>query len=223
MPIIIALMATLLMSALGAALVLTTSSDALIAANFRDAQQGVYAADAALERAMSDLATRPDWNAILDGSASSAFVDGPPSGVRALADGSSLDLDHTLNMMNCRKVTACSASNLSANTAQRPWGANNPVWRLFAYGPLSGLLPPHALESAFYVIVMVADDASENDNDPLHDGQGATNPGSGVLALRAEALGPRGIRQVVELTVARRGVPGGDPAGLHVLSWRLRR
>src|SRR5580765_3807738 len=176
MPIIIALMATLLMSALGAALVLTTSSDALIAANFRDAQQGVYAADAALERAMSDLATRADWNAILDGTASSAFVDGPPSGVRALADGSSLDLDHTLNMMNCRKITACSASNLSANTAQRPWGANNPVWRLFAYGPLSGLLPPHALESAFYVIVMVADDASENDNDPLHDGQGARNP-----------------------------------------------
>jgi|SRR5580765_604562 len=223
MPIIIALMATLLMSALGAALVLTTSSDALIAANFRDAQQGVYAADAALERAMSDLATRADWNAILDGTASSAFVDGPPSGVRALADGSSLDLDHTLNMMNCRKITACSASNLSANTAQRPWGANNPVWRLFAYGPLSSLLPPHTLESAFYVIVMVADDASENDNDPLHDGQGATNPGSGVLALRAEARGPRGIRQVVELTVARRGVPGEDAAGLQVLSWRLRR
>ena len=223
MPIIIALMATLLMSALGAALVLTTSSDALIAANFRDAQEGVYAADAALEHAMGDLATRADWNAILDGSASSAFVDGTPSGVRALADGSSLDLDQTLNMMNCRKITACSASNLSANTAQRPWGANNPVWRLFAYGPLSGLLPPHALASAFYVIVMVADDASENDNDPLHDGQSATNPGSGVLALRAEAFGPRGIRQVIELTLARPAVPGGDPTGLQVLSWRLKR
>jgi len=57
MPLIIALMATLLMSALGAALVLTTSSDALIAANFRTAQEGVYAADAALERAMADLGT----------------------------------------------------------------------------------------------------------------------------------------------------------------------
>src|ERR1700704_3494048 len=198
MPIILALMATLLMSALGAALVLTTSSDALIAANFRNAQEGVYAVDAALERAMADLGTLADWNAVLDGSASSTFVDGAPGGVRTLADGSPLDLDQTLNMLNCRKVTACSASDLTANTAQRPWGANNPVWRLFAYGPLSSLLPPHAIESAYYVIVMVADDPSENDDDPLRDGQGPTNPGTGVLSLRAEAFGPRGDRPAVE-------------------------
>jgi hypothetical protein len=213
-----ALMATLLMSALGAALVLTTSSDALIAANFRSAQEGVYAADAALERALVDLGALTDWNAILDGSASSAFVDGVASGVRILADGRSLDLGQTLNMMNCRKVTACSASSLTANTAQRPWGANNPVWRLFAYAPLSNLLPNHAIESAYYVIVIVADDASENDEDPLHDGASATNPGAGVIALRAEAFGPRGTRQVVELTVAR---PEAETAGVRVLSWRL--
>src|SRR5437762_14057707 len=120
MAIIVALMATLLMSALGAALVLTTSSEALIAANFRHAQEGVYAADAALERAMADLATLADWNAVLGGSASSTFVDGAPSGVRMLGDGSSLDLDRTLNVLNCRKVTSCSASDLIANTAQRP-------------------------------------------------------------------------------------------------------
>ena len=218
MPIILALIATLLMSALGAALVLTTSSDALIAANFRTAQEGVYAADAALERAMADLGTLADWNAILDGSASSGFVDGAPGGVRTLADGSPLDLGQTLNMLNCRKVTACSAWDLAANTAQRPWGANNPVWRLFAYGPLSSLLPPHAIESAYYVIVMVADDPSENDDDPLRDGQGPTNPGMRVLSLRAEAFGPRGARQVVEVTVAR---PGGEGFGVRVLSWRL--
>jgi type IV pilus assembly PilX-like protein len=218
MAIIIALMATLLMSALGAALVLTTSSDALIAANFRSAQEGVYAADAALERALVDLGGVADWNAILDGSASSAFVDGASSGVRILADGRSLDLGQTLNMMNCRKVTACSVSNLTANTAQRPWGANNPVWRLFAHGPLSNLLPNHAIESAYYVIVIVADDASENDNDPLRDGASETNPGTGVLALRAEAFGPGGTRQVVEMTVARAEAEG---AGVRVLSWRL--
>jgi len=218
MAIIIALMSMLLMSALGAALVLTTSSEALIAANFRNAQEGVYAADAALERAMDDLGAVADWSAILDGSTGSAFVDGTPSGVRTLADGSPLDLGQTVNMMNCRKVTSCSASNLVANTAQRPWGANNPFWRLFAYGPLSSLLPDHAIDSAYYVIVMVADDPSENDNDPLQDGRSATNPGAGVLTLRAEAFGPRGTRQVVELTAAR---PGVGEAGVRVLSWRL--
>lgn len=219
MAIIVALMSMLLMSALGAALVLTTSSEALIAANFRNAQEGVYAADAALERAMDDLATVADWNAILDGSTRSAFVDGAPNGVRTLADGSLLDLGQSVNMMNCRRITPCSASNLTAITAERPWGANNPVWRLFAYAPLSSLLPAHAIDSAYYVIVMVADDPSENDNDPLRDGHSATNPGAGVLALRAEAFGPRGTRQAVELTVAR---PGADEGGgVRVLSWRL--
>jgi type IV pilus assembly PilX-like protein len=220
MPIILALMATLLMSALGAALVLTTSSDALIAANFRNAQEGVYAADAALERAIADLGPLADWNAVLDGSASSTFVDGSPGGVRTLADGSALDLGQTLNVLNCRKITACSASDLTANTAQRPWGANNPVWRLFACGPLSSLLSPHAIESAYYVIVMIADDPSENDDDPLRDGQGPTNPGTGVLSLRAEAFGPRGARQAIEVTATR---PGMEGSGVRVLSWRLRR
>lgn len=218
MAIILALMATLLMSALGAALVLTTSSEALIAANFRNAQEGIYAADAALGRAMDDLTSIPEWNAILDGSTQSAFVDGPPSGVRMLADGSVLDLARTVNMMNCRKATPCSAANLTTMTAERPWGANNPVWRLFAYGPLSSLLPAHAIESAFYVVVMVADDPSENDNDPLHDGHTGTNPGTGVLALRAEAFGPRGTHQVVEMTAARPEIEGAGP---RVLSWRL--
>jgi hypothetical protein len=218
MAIIVALMATLLMSALGAALVLTTSSDALIAANFRNAQQGLYAADAALERAIDHLAGVADWNAILDGSLQSPFVDGPPAGVRALDDGSLLDLGRTLNMINCRKVTSCSAANLTANTAQRPWGTNNPVWRLFAYGPLSTFFAPHSVDSAYYVIVMVADDASENDHDPLHDGDAESNPGTGTLALRAEAFGPRGTHQVVEMTVVRSGVQEAD---LLVLSWRL--
>ena len=219
MPIILALMATLLMSALSAALILTTSSEALIAANFRNAQESAYAADAALERAMDDLASIADWNSILDGSIQSAFVDGPPSGIRMLADGSPLDLGQTLNMMNCRKTTPCSVANLTATTSQRPWGANNPVWRLFAYGPLSSLLPAHAIDSAYYVAVMVADDPSENDNDPLHDGDGAaTNPGTGILALRAEAFGPRGAHRVVELTIAR---PRAQEAGVRVLSWRL--
>jgi hypothetical protein len=218
MPVIIALMIMLLMSALGAALVLTTSSDVLISANFRNAQEGLYAADAALEIAMNNLTSIPDWTAILDGSTQSAFIDGPPSGVRTLADGSLLDLGQTVNMMNCRKATPCSSSNLTAITALRPWGANNPVWKLFAYGPLSSLLPGHGVDSPYYVIVMVADDPSENDNDPLRDGDSATNPGTGVLALRGQAFGPRQTRQVVELTVAR---PGGEDGDVQVLSWRL--
>jgi hypothetical protein len=213
-------MVTLLMSALGASLVLTTSLETLIAANFRNAQQALYAADAALELALDGLASAPDWDPVLDGSAGSPLADGPPGGVRTLADGSPLDLGQVVNMTNCRKVTLCSASNLRDVTAERPWGANNPVWRLFAYGPLSSLLPARQIDSAYYIVVMVADDPSENDNDPLHDGRTEDNLGTGVLALRAEAFGPRGTHQAIEMTLER---SGGVQAGFQVLSWRLLR
>jgi hypothetical protein len=59
------------------------------------------------------------------------------------------------------------------------------------------------IDSRMYVVVWVADDPSENDNDPTVDGVAQTNPGSGVLSMRAEAFGPGGIHKVIETTVAR--------------------
>jgi hypothetical protein len=203
--IVIALMALLLLTALGAALVMTTSTETTIADNFSRADEGLYAADAAIERAMDDLLTVPDWNALLTGSVQSAFVDGPPGGNRVLPSGSTLALEQALNIANCpqNNGAACSDTDLQRVTGERPWGPNNPVWQPYAYGPLSNLLPAGAIDSPYYVLVMVADDPSENDGDPLHDGNSQSNPGTGVLALRAEAFGPRGAHKVVEMTVAR--------------------
>lgn len=210
--LILALMAVLLLSALGFALVMTTSTESMISANYRNGVEGLYAADAVLERAMDDLLTVPDWNRLLDGTTQSAFVDSPTCSVnsgncaRTLPDGSSVDLAQVLNMANCGKVSACSAADLIANpTGDRPFGANNPVWRLYSYGKASDLLPTTAtINSPFYVVVLVADDPSETDGNPLQDGVSpSTNPGSGVLALRGEAFGPRGAHKVIELTVAR--------------------
>jgi hypothetical protein len=210
---IIAMMAMLLMSALGAALILTTTSETNIAGNFRNGQEGLYAADAAVERAMEDILTVPDWNKLLDGSTQSAFVDGAPSGARTLRDGSTIDLTQALNMANCQKTTTCSAADLQAYTAERPWGDNNPTWRLYSYSNLRDMLPAtDTINSDYYVVVMVADDPSESDNNPLLDGitpclAGAKvpdcNPGSGVIAMRAEAFGPRGAHKQIELTLSR--------------------
>ena len=44
--LVVAMMALLLMTALGAALVLTTATESAIAGNFQDAVEGLYAADA---------------------------------------------------------------------------------------------------------------------------------------------------------------------------------
>jgi hypothetical protein len=219
MAIVVALLSMLLMSALGAALVVTTSSDSLIAGNFRTGIEGRYAADAALERTLDELAALPDWNPLLGGLVQSPFVDGPPAGRRTLDDGTTIDLDRVLHMANCRKTSPCSATDRTAVTSARPWGANNPNWQLFAFGPLKDLMSG-AIKSNQYVVVLVADDPSENDDDPLRDGSDETNPGAGVVVLRAEAFGPRGSHQVVEVTVMR---ASEGPPGIRVVSWRAPR
>src|SRR5438874_3328451 len=214
--LIVAMMAMLLMTALGVALVLTTSSETMIAGNFRNSQEALYAADAVVERAMDDILTVPDWNKLLDGSTQSAFVDGPPSGTRTLPDGSTIDLTQALNVANCDHVAACTAAEMDNNTGMRPWASNNPRWQLYAYGKLTDMLPvSDTINSSYYVMVMVGDDPSDNDGDPVHDGlgikcpagnngmDGSCNPGIGVIAMRAEAFGPRGAHKVIEITVTR--------------------
>lgn len=149
-----------------------------------------------------------------------------------LADGTTLNLNEILAFATCQRA-ACTPAEYSDVTIERPWGANNPRWLLFAFGWLDDMSRSR-IDSPFYVVVMVADDQSENDGDPLRDGAGTTNPGAGILALRAEAFGPFGVRQAVELT-ARRTMTGdlrGDSAasenrgggtgraGVQILSWR---
>ena len=221
MAVIVALMSMLLMSALGAALVLTTSAETMIAANFRNAQAGLYAADAALELAVAELTAATDWTPILDGSVRSELAHSPPEEGRTLADGSALDLDRLVNALNCRNAGGCDAAALTAITGQRPWGPNNPVWRLYAYGPLTTLLADAGVDLAQYVAVMVGDDPSENDGDPLRDGADETNPGQGRIVLRAEAFGPRGGHQIVEVVLAR-SRPGSARV-VQVLAWHLLR
>jgi Tfp pilus assembly protein PilX len=203
--LIIALMAMLFMMALGSALMLSTVTEKKIANNFRGSSEALYAADAGLERSLDDLLTIADWNTLLDGSSTSAFVDGAP-GTRDLADGTQLNLNEILAFTNCAK-TSCTTADYIANTAERPWGVNNPRWQLFAYGRLDDMIPTASVNSPFYIVVMVGDDPSESDNNPLKDGDppvvGGTNIGKGVIGVRAEAFGPFGVHKTIELTVAR--------------------
>jgi len=206
----VALMATMLLAALGVAIVLTTSTEVLIVGNYRNAQEGLYAADAALERTLQDLLKVPDWNVILAGPLTSSFIDGASSGLRVLSDGTRLDLTQATNRVNCGKATTCSAADLDAVTEERPWGANNPRRKLYAHAPVVDLLPIGTITSPLYVIVWAGDDPSENDDDPAKDGSTQSNPGTGVVALKAVAYGPAGTRKVIEATVART-----EPAALE--------
>jgi hypothetical protein len=97
---------------------------------------------------------------------------------------------------------------MDATTAERPWGPNTPRYRLFGYGPDDGAGGPGTGRS--YVLVMVADDPMENDNDPTRDGSGDGNPGRGRLLVRAEAFGPGGAHKVIEATILRPGTGAND-------------
>ena len=213
--LIVALLAMMLLMALGLTLVMTTTTETKISANYGRGTEALYAADAAVERVMDDILTVPDWNDILQGNVRSAFVDGSPSGVRTLPDGSKLDLDKATSMLDCGNADGCSEEDLNAFTEERPWGLNNPRWQLYAYGPVSAMLPTDTINSYDYVVVWIADDPSETDNNPTMDGQPgvnceasndpgcSANPGLGVLAMHAEAYGPGGAKRVIEITVAR--------------------
>jgi Tfp pilus assembly protein PilX len=209
--LVVALMAMMLLTALGLALMLTTTTETMIAANYRDGLEGMYAADAGIERTMQDLLTVPDWNNVLasdDGVTSrltSGFVGDSLSPV--LGDGRTLDLAKATAAINCPQVsptpTSCTDAQMDYSSAERPWGVNNPRWRVYAHGAVPDFVPTGTINSPFYIVVWVADDPSETDANPTTDGSNAANPGSGVIQLRAEAFGPGGAHRVIEVTLAR--------------------
>jgi hypothetical protein len=123
-----------LVSALAAAVVLTTTTESMIAGSFRRSLQAKYAAGAAAEWAVAELASAADWSPIVAGSAPSTFVDGPADGVRRLAGGATIDL---------------AAIALS-----------NPGWRLYAYGPFNDLVPASDAIAQFYIVALVSPGAS---------------------------------------------------------------
>jgi hypothetical protein len=180
--IVIALLTTVLLTALGLGLVMLSTTEGAIAANYRQGGEALYAADAGVERVMQDVLLVPRWNDVLNGSLLSAFVD--DTRTPTLPFGGSLDL----NAMTLELQTQANATN--------PWGANNPVWRLFAYGPLSDIGGAAVTKSSMYLAVWVSDDPAEIDGDPSAD----TN---GVIAVLAEAIGPDGSIRTIEATVAK--------------------
>jgi PilX N-terminal len=241
--LVVALLVLSLLTALGMALMLTSQTETMISANYRDSMEGEYVADAGIERVMDDVLTVPGWNMLItstDGitsSVTSSFHGSPVSIPIALPDGRSLDLAKVTNMINCAKTTTCSGADMNAYAVDRPWTTNNPRFRLYAWGAVNDLIPTGTVNSPYYVAVWIADDSTENDGDPTADGSppvdgSRSNPGRGVLTLRSEAFGPNGAQHVIEATISRTDrtdVERGDSKGLNngvgdvgvrILSWR---
>jgi hypothetical protein len=211
--LIVVLIVMMLLSALGLSLTMVTSTEERVADSYSSGSEAFYAADAALEFAMQELSQVPDWSHVLDGTLTSAFIDSQGS-LQQWPGGQARTSGEATALVTCRR-TSCTDADMDARTSDRPWGENNPRWRLFAYGPVQDLSPAGTINSSGYVAVWVGDDPSENDGLPLVDGDGSagSNPGRGLLSLLVHAYGPSS-RRVIEATVAQAG------NGVRVLSWR---
>ena len=181
--LLLALMATLLLSALAGPLVVLTTSETAIASNYRSALETFYAADAGLEYVMQELESMPQWNDILAGTVRSSLADAARR--PRLLDGSLLDLHQE-------------TTHLQSVTDAVDWGGSNSLmWRLYAYGPVTGFLPTtEPVWRSMFVAVWVADDLSETDRNPLVDS-------NETLTLHARAYGPSNSRKIVEVVVTR--------------------
>jgi hypothetical protein len=186
--LIIALMSMMLLTALGAAVIMVSNTETMIANNHRNSQEALYAADAAVERVVQDLLMVPRWNDILGGTVQSSFVDGSMTESKQLPGGGTVTLCCGTNTATGQLLAETDTANL--------WGANNPQWKLFAWGPMSEMLPNGQIDSPMYVVVWIADDPAETDSNAAADV-------NGTVTLHAEALGPSGTRRIIEVTVAR--------------------
>src|SRR5512134_1626809 len=110
--LVLALLTTAFLGAVAGGLVLLTSGELLVAANYRDAVEAEAAAGAALDLAAAELQRVADWNRALSAAIRAGFYD--PSGSPVLVDGTLID------------VAAATAALQATSAAGPSWGADSP-------------------------------------------------------------------------------------------------
>jgi hypothetical protein len=83
---VFAVVATLLLTVLGGAIVMATVTETAIAARHRDGIDAFYAADSALAHALLALDGEMDWSGVVSGSDWRPYVEGPLDGLIGAGD-----------------------------------------------------------------------------------------------------------------------------------------
>jgi hypothetical protein len=198
--VLVAILIATLLAAMGAGLVALTTSETALGASYRHVHEVTYGAEAGIELALHDLATVPDWSAVLampPANRTSTFVD--PSSTPTLPDGRTIDLA-SLTRLRQRDSDVRDGADL--------YGPDSPQWRLFAHLSLGAVFPAPRPFIPVYLVVWVADDGLDGDGDPTADA-------NRILLIRSEAFGSGGARRGVEVSVRR-----SSEGILHVLTWR---
>lgn len=188
--VLMALLMALLVGAIAAVLITLTTTETIISASFRHAREASYGAEAALERALHDLSTMPDWSMALSP---------PPVNVTStLDDGQSYPRGPDGRRIDLAQLTAQRQAESDGPVVLT---ADRPVWRLFAHAPLRALSTGQGFDLPLYLVVWIADDESDDDGEPTIDS-------NQQVLVWAVALGTRGARRSITARIARTG--GGD-------------
>ena len=130
--VILALLIMVLLATIGAALVTLTTTDVLIASSHRHGLEASNAAEAALERALHELASLPDWSAALAP---------PPANVSAtFSETSSFALLPDGRRLELAALTAERQRESDAREGSAAFGADAPRWRLFGHASTGATL-----------------------------------------------------------------------------------
>ncbi|HTI38416.1 MAG TPA: hypothetical protein VL484_12685 [Vicinamibacterales bacterium] len=194
MALLTVLVAGVLLLAYGLTTTFMANTETAIASANRAGREAVYAADAAAHAAIAELAPMSVWDPVLGGQLS-AFHDVT---MTPRVDGEANPLD-----------LAARTATLQAETDAVASGPDRPVWRLFAWGPASMLLPSPASIGPFYLAVWFADDSGDGDGNPSADA-------NGIVIVHAESYGAGGVLRAVECVISRSPTTGSRPL---LLSW----
>lgn len=190
--LVLSLLVIMCLSGLGLGLVAAGDAERQIAGNAERAAATSLAADAAIEGVLLEIAASPNWSALLSNATSNFH------------DTSRQPMTASRTVLDLNQVTTELQSDAASTYVLGP---NTPVWRLYAWGPLTRLAGLAAGDSGAYVAVWLADDPAETD--------GATSADTnGTIMVHGEAFGFGATRRGVDAVIAR------APAGVRVLSWR---
>lgn len=190
--LLLVLMFIALLTAVGAGLISLVNTERLAARNQRVLLAMRYAADAMAARVVAETSREADWSILLCCGRQSSFMDA--SAHPATAWGEVIDLSAETQALQLRMNDEWNA------------GSDTPQWQLYATGRFGELAGTHGVGEDAYLLAWIADDPAELDHDPSRDS-------NGVLIIRAQALGFRGVRGRVQVVLKRTSNDGSESNG----------
>ena len=212
----------------GLGLALTSALEPSITRHYEMANRVGNMAESAVVLAAHELAGVADWTPVLRGDWHSAVLEAAGDGTVVSVSPPDVTAGVLTSRASCGRDVPCSDAETAQVTEERPWGSNNPRFRLLGVLPGRQLGGEPAL-APYVAAVWVGDDPAEADGDPDADGGAPVAWPAGV----PPGLGARGHPGRSVRTGRRpphgRGHPGaGDGAAeasgvdRAMSSWRAR-